>query len=247
MSAFDLEWVSNEVAFGFLVFLRVGGIFLGFPVFSETVIPLRVRLVCALCFTVLAVPMLDRGDFGLSVFASELGVGLALGLLMRGAIYALAIAGSIIGSATSLAQMFGSVSSEEQQSVIGRIMYWSVIALLAFTPLATLFLQAILASYEMIPLGTVAESSELSFFAARSASAAMELAFKMAAPFLITAFVYNLFLGVISRAMPQLMVTMIGAPAITAASIFLLLLSIPTLFEVWRSSLIETHLVLDFR
>lgn len=247
MTVFDLEWAIQELLFGFAVFLRIGGIFLGFPIFGETVLPLRIRLVCALCFTALAAPMLERPPLGISVFALEVAVGLALGLLMRGALYALSTAGSIIGNATSLAQMFGAVASEEQQSVLGRILYWSVIALLAFSPIATFFLEAILATYDALPMGTTVVSSDLSVLAATAADASFELAFEMAAPFLVIAFIYNLFLGVISRAMPQLLVTMIGAPAITAASIFLLLLAIPTLFEVWRSSLFETYLALDFK
>jgi flagellar biosynthetic protein FliR len=48
---------------------------------------------------------------------------------------------------------------------------------------------------------------------------------------------YNLTLGVINRAMPQLMVTFIGAPAITFVGLLLLLLMAPLMLSVWVKAL----------
>ncbi len=60
----------------------------------------------------------------------------------------------------------------------------------------------------------------------------------MAAPFTIAAFVYNLALGVINRAMPQLMVTFVGAPAITLGGLVLLLISAPIMLGVWHQGFV---------
>jgi flagellar biosynthetic protein FliR len=43
-------------------------------------------------------------------------------------------------------------------------------------------------------------------------------------------------LGVINRAMPQLMVTLIGAPALTAGGLMLLLLAAPVMLAVWAEA-----------
>jgi len=48
---------------------------------------------------------------------------------------------------------------------------------------------------------------------------------------------YNLALGVINKAMPQLMVAFVGAPVITLGAILLLFLAAPTMLGVWLSSL----------
>ena len=64
---------------------------------------------------------------------------------------------------------------------------------------------------------------------------AFTLAFTLAAPFVITSVVYNLALGVINRAMPQLMVAFVGAPVITFGAIFLLFLSAPLVLTVWNA------------
>ena len=62
---------------------------------------------------------------------------------------------------------------------------------------------------------------------------AFSLAFLLAAPFVIASFIYNLALGVINRAMPQLMVAFVGAPAITWGGLALLLVTAPVLLGVW--------------
>jgi len=59
------------------------------------------------------------------------------------------------------------------------------------------------------------------------------LAFSLAAPFLIASVLYNLALGVINKAMPQLMVAFVGAPAITLGGLVILLLTTPFILPAW--------------
>ena len=57
--------------------------------------------------------------------------------------------------------------------------------------------------------------------------------FSLAAPFVIMGFAYNVALGAINRAMPQLMVAFVGAPAITAAGLLVLMLAAPVILHFW--------------
>jgi flagellar biosynthetic protein FliR len=63
------------------------------------------------------------------------------------------------------------------------------------------------------------------------------LAFCLAAPFTIAALLYNIALGVINRAMPALMVSMIGAPALTAGGLVLMVLAVPLALTLWVQAL----------
>ncbi|OZA12754.1 MAG: hypothetical protein B7Y02_06935 [Rhodobacterales bacterium 17-64-5] len=45
--------------------------------------------------------------------------------------------------------------------------------------------------------------------------------------------IYNLALGAINRAMPQLAVSMVGAPALTLGGLALLAVATPLLLAVW--------------
>ena len=58
--------------------------------------------------------------------------------------------------------------------------------------------------------------------------------------------IYNLTLGVINKAMPQLMVAFVGAPVITFGAIALLLVSAPLLLSVWLQAF-EAFLAAPFR
>jgi flagellar biosynthetic protein FliR len=68
---------------------------------------------------------------------------------------------------------------------------------------------------------------------------AFALAFSLAAPFVVASFLYNLALGAINRAMPQLMVAFVGAPVITAGGLVLLALALPALLGVWLAAFDE--------
>ena len=70
---------------------------------------------------------------------------------------------------------------------------------------------------------------QLSQWGIDKVSGAFAMAFRLAAPFVIVSVLYNITLGVINRAMPQLMVAFVGAPVITAGGLALLALMSPIL------------------
>jgi flagellar biosynthetic protein FliR len=53
---------------------------------------------------------------------------------------------------------------------------------------------------------------------------------------LIASLVYNVVLGVINRAMPQLMVSFVGAPALTAGGLLLFFLAAPIMLAIWLAT-----------
>jgi flagellar biosynthetic protein FliR len=92
-------------------------------------------------------------------------------------------------------------------------------------------------SYEILPIGAALPAADVAAWGAARVSAAFALGFSLAAPFVIAAFAYNLALGAINRAMPQLMVAFIGAPAITAGALLLLMLASPLILTHWSGQL----------
>jgi len=217
-----------------LVFLRMGGLMIGFPAFGDQAIPMRVRLCVALALTVLVTPMVDgQIQRPLGAAGAEICSGLLFGLILRMITQALLTTGAIIGNSTSLAQLFGAGMAEDPQPVMGRILYWSGLALLTFGALPERSVSFVILTYDLIPLGSIAAPSVIADAGVAAVAKTFALAFALAAPFVVAAFLYNVFLGVVSRAMPQLMVTLIGAPALTGGSILLLIFSIPVLLQVW--------------
>jgi flagellar biosynthetic protein FliR len=90
----------------------------------------------------------------------------------------------------------------------------------------------------MFPMGRFPAAAALSDWGIHQVSHAFSLAFSLAAPFVIVSVLYNLTLGVINRAMPQLMVAFVGAPVITAGGLFLLFLLAPLIVTRWHDALV---------
>ena len=235
-------WEPVALAF-FAVFLRVGAAMALLPGFGEQMVPIRVRLALALVFSLavlpLAAPHLPQAALGapLRLFATETVIGLALGLFFRLFVIALQLAGAMAAQATSLSQIFGGAATPDPMPAFGNLL---VIAGLALAMAAGLHLRLVLAlaaSYRALPAGRLPDAGALADWGAAGVGQAFALAFSLAAPFVIASLLYNLALGAINRAMPQLMVAFVGAPLITLAGLVLLALVAPAALAVWLAAL----------
>ena len=94
---------------------------------------------------------------------------------------------------------------------------------------------ALILSYEALPAGVFPAAGLMRDWSLGQISQAFALAFSLAAPFVIAALIYNVALGVINRAMPALMVSFIGAPALTAGALMLLAIAAPMMLGVWST------------
>ena len=87
------------------------------------------------------------------------------------------------------------------------------------------------------PVGQLPDRTILAEWGVSRISFSFAMAFSLAAPFVIASLIYNVALGVINKAMPQLMVAFVGAPAITAGGLILLFVAAPLLLSVWINGL----------
>ena len=228
-----------------VVFLRVGAMMFLLPAFGELLIPARIRLVLALAFTTVVAPAVlpsvqpfASGDSLLLLLGTETVIGLVLGLVLRFFAMALQMAGQMAAQATSLSQILGDAGIDPQPA-IGQLLTIGGLALAVAAGLHVRFAELMIYSYEVFEPGLMPGPALVSEWGIQRIAAAFSLAFSLAAPFTIAAFVYNLALGVINRAMPQLMVTFVGAPAITLGGLALLLISAPIMLGVWHQGFVE--------
>jgi flagellar biosynthetic protein FliR len=237
----DLTNMAQDTLWGaFLTFLRVGAAMALLPAFGEQSIPQRVRLALAMCFTVIIIPVVagrfPPPDAGfVTPMLVEVAAGLALGIGLRMFVFALQIAGTLAAQSTSLSQLFGGQGGEPQPSMSSLF----VIAGLALAVMAGLHIrivEAFLLSYEALPPGQFPDASALTTWGVSQVGHAFALAFSLAAPFVAASVIYNIALGVINRAMPQLMVVFVGAPALTLGGLVLLAVATPILLAFWLGS-----------
>lgn len=231
-----------------IVFFRVAALVSLLPAFGEQSVPMRVRLCIALVFTMVVAPaiapaiapsVVDGAAAGpglLRFILTETLIGLALGIGVRLFVIALQTAGSIAAQSTSLAQLLGGAGVEPAPAM-GHLL---MVAGLALAVTAGLHVQAarlLIESYQVFPAGFVPAAADLSAWGVARIARAFSLALGLAVPFVIASLIYNLTLGVINRAMPQLMVAFVGAPLITFGGLLLLFVSAPLLLMVWVNGL----------
>ncbi|MEL7346721.1 MAG: flagellar biosynthetic protein FliR, partial [Pseudomonadota bacterium] len=61
----------------------------------------------------------------------------------------------------------------------------------------------------------------------------------LAMPFVIVGFAYNVVLGALSRAMPQLLLTLVGVPLLVGLGLGTLWFSIPEIYARWGEALVR--------
>ncbi|MCR9196839.1 MAG: flagellar biosynthetic protein FliR, partial [Hyphomonas sp.] len=69
--------------------------------------------------------------------------------------------------------------------------------------------------------------------------AAFAFAIMLSWPFVAMNLLYNICLGFINKAMPQMMVAFVGAPFLVGAGLFLLAVSIGSLLMVWQERIMQ--------
>jgi flagellar biosynthetic protein FliR len=230
-------WLATFIG----VFLRVGACFFVLPGLGEQMIPMRVRLGAALAMALLLTPIL-QGQIAISglvppprTFLGEAVIGLSLGLALRFVVHALQTAGTIAAQATSLSQIMGGASPDPLPAM-GAILSLAGIALVVLSGLHVHMVSAFVHSYELFPFGGFPTPGDLADWGIARVSASFALAFSLAAPFLIASLLYNVALGVINKAMPQLMVAFVGAPAITWGGLALLMVAAPAMLAAWSTA-----------
>ncbi|MCR8549515.1 flagellar biosynthetic protein FliR [Salipiger sp. P9] len=238
---------------GLIVFLRVAAMMATLPGLGEQSLSLRIRLVLSLLLSAAILPaalaQIALPAPGLAALAravlTESVNGLLLGLWLRLFIHALQTAGSIAAQSTSLAQLLGN-SAADPMPAIGHILTVSALALLMTTGFHVKAAAFLILSYDMLPALHLPDPGAIAEAGRDRIARSFSLAFALAAPFVILSALYNLTLGFINKAMPQLMVAFVGAPVITFGSIALLLLTAPIMLSVWLSA-VDGFLSAPFR
>lgn len=239
LAAALLELAQGQLLIAGLVFFRVGAAMALLPAFGDRLVPGRIRLALALAFTAVVAPAVSAeivrpaggiGNYTLFLLA-ETANGLALGFVLRLFILALEMAGGLAAQSGSLSQMFG--TGGEPMPALAHLLVLAGLALAVLSGLHIQIARALILSYAALPAGHFPAAALMRDWGIGQIGATFALAFSLAAPFVIAGLVYNVALGIINRAMPMLMVSFVGAPALTAGTLILLAISAPLVLSTW--------------
>lgn len=231
------------VAFGILT--RVGAALFLVPGLGERAISIRVRLGAAIAITLMLLPIVlavapaePSTPTGLvAMLAAEAAAGLILGLAFRFLVFALQIAGMVAAQHLSVAQMFGAGIAPEPEPTISTLLAMGGITLALMAGLHVHVVAALSESYRVFPFGAFPDGADSGRWMTGAMTDTFALGVGLAAPFIAIGFAYNLALGALNRAMPQLLVALVGVPFLVWVGMLVLYLVLPSLMETWRGNL----------
>ncbi len=207
---------------GFLICLaRVGSMLGTIPVFSGGQVPMQLRVGLAFLFATLIFPVVrpelpaaTLAPLGLLVLVlAEAALGLMVGFLAQLIFMAAEFGGSIIGyqMGFAAANVFDP-ANQRQVALISQ--FQSVFAIFLFLALDVhhLFFEAIVASFRMLPPGTLDLGGGAVPMLMEAANHSFILAIRLGAPILALLILSNLTLGIMARIFPQLNVFLLSFP-----------------------------------
>lgn len=235
IAALAMDQISGVLRPATLTFLRVGAAMAVLPGLGEATIPVRFRLALAVAFTAVILPVTAplHADGGLLLPAAmETVAGLLIGLSLRLMILGLQVAAAISAQSASLSQLFATAGAEPQPA-LGTLFTMAAIALALQAGLHVKLAALLILSYDLLPAGRFPDAADIALWGTGHVGHVFSLAFSLSLPFVLAGLLWNAVLGAVNRALPQLMVAFIGAPALALGSLVVTAFVTPLLLALW--------------
>lgn len=229
-----------------LLFARLGAAVMLLPGLGEQEVPPTIRLGLGLALVALLLPPLagglpaapEDGGTAMRLVAQEVIVGLWLGGLARLIAMALSLAGQMIAALIGLQGLLvADPTLGSQATALARALGLATAVLVLASGLYAIALRALVESYALIPAGAPLPTGLVAESVAASGAAMLDLALRLAAPFVIGAVVLNVALGLLARLAPQVQTFFVAVPGQILAGIALLMLLAPPLIGTFAGAL----------
>jgi flagellar biosynthetic protein FliR len=155
----------------------------------------------------------DRPDHYIMLIASEMLIGLVLGIIARFLFAAVEFAGTVIGFQMGLGMaMVFDPQSQEQISIVGK--FENITATLIFLAMDghLIVLQALVRSYSVLPPGGASISRPLVENLTELSASVFVIGLQIGAPLIVALFLANAIVGLLARSVPQIQVFVVGFP-----------------------------------
>lgn len=201
----------EELLRAFLVFVRIGGLFVAAPFFNHAAIPVRLRVLLAVLLAFVMAgfvegPLPAHATHTVGLFVAVLTealTGLVIGFAAQFVFYAVQLAGELIGFQVglSVAQAYNPADGTSANP-LGRFLSMTFLLLFLLLDGPHHLVRALAASFEAVPLagGHVTAAGPLLL---RWVGGLFTTALRLAAPFMVTLFLVDLVLGIFARVVPQ--------------------------------------------
>ncbi|MEJ1161009.1 flagellar biosynthetic protein FliR [Prosthecomicrobium sp. N25] len=218
----NVSVLPDIAVFFMLMFGRMGSMMMLLPAIGESGIPARIRLAFAVLVVLVAYPVASplypAGLAGnpprlILLLASEIAVGLFVGLAARIVMAAAQVAGTTIANQLGLGFAMAVDPTQGQQGVV----VGNFVALLATTlvfafDLHHLAIAGLTGSYRLFPPGQLMPVGDFAEAAVTMVGQSFKIGVQISAPFLAFGLVFQLGLGVLSKLMPAFQIFFVAMP-----------------------------------
>ncbi len=250
-----LFWDSllNNFQAYLMAFCRFTGIFVFNPVFARNNIPGKVKMGAAVSLSILTIGSVVKiddfvncksvGELFIGI-VGELFIGFVLGFVTVMFINALLWAGEIMDMQCGLgmAKVYDPANGV-QMPLFGTVANYMFLLYFFVTNAHLSLIKIYTLSFELIPVGAAQINTNVGWILVSSFGAVLELALKLALPFMAAEFIVEMCVGILMKAVPQIQVMVVNIQVkLFFGLILLFLLAIPmsNFIEKYINNMVNT-------
>lgn len=204
----------------FLVFVRIGAVFIAAPFFGHQAVPVKLRILFAmlLAFAIVGLASetlvrdIDTGAGLLLAIVNEAATGLTIGFVAQFLFWTVQFAAEILGfqMGLSIAQAYNPIEGLASNP-IGRFLSLGLLMVFILLEGPRQMIYALVYSFEIVPLagGNIALSADL---LVRWAGEMFSTGVTLASPFIASFLLIEFTLGIFARVLPQADLFSLGLP-----------------------------------
>jgi flagellar biosynthetic protein FliR len=201
-----------------LVLARVAGLILAVPMLTSTQVPRMIKVILIAAVSLMIFPLVINRvptDLTLSTAAvgllGELIIGELLGLAAGVVLFASQLAGQIVShqAGMSLGQVLNPLYDEET-SILDQVWFFATLVIFLALRGHIAVVEVLLSSFAQVPpLGMIVDQSVVDF-ATAMLKLCVDMALRLAGPTVLALLLSSLFLGFLTRTLPQLNIFSVG-------------------------------------
>ena len=248
MLLLSAEQIAGWLGGFFWPFIRISAMMMAAPIFGARIMPVRIRILMAFAFSLVAVPLLppvpavDPISYqGMGIAAQQVLIGVAMGFIIQLVFQALVIAGESIANGMGLgfARMVDPANGV-QVPVVSQFLI--VMATLLFVILNghLMLIDLVVQSFRILPIGPEGLSANGALQIASWGSQMFAGGLLVALPAVTAMLVVNISMGVITRAAPQLNIFAVGFPLMILLGFVFLAATTPSILTNFTSLLMDS-------
>lgn len=231
----------------FWPFVRISSMMMAAPIFGARLMPVRIRIVMAFAFSLIAIPMLPAVPqidpislSSLSVIFHQIVIGLAMGLMIQMVFQSLVIAGETIANGMGLgfARMVDPANGVQVPVISQFLIVMATLLFVVFNG-HLMMIDMVVQSFRILPVSESGLSSQGMWQIVSWASQMFIGGVLVALPAVTALLVVNVSMGIITRAAPQLNIFAVGFPLMILLGFIFLTMTAPSMLTRF------THMMMD--